>query len=63
MLFGYLFKCLHVSRAGKALAGWKPTQEVVTASLDVLAKEDQERLEKLTGELFHFGPRELQKDG
>lgn len=55
LLFGYLFKGSHFARAGKALAGWKPTQEVVTASLDAI-KDDgaRMRLDKMTDELFAF---------
>jgi hypothetical protein len=57
MLFSYLTKGLHVARAGKALAGWKATQEVVTASLDAIDQGARNRLDNMTKILFDFGPK------
>jgi len=63
MLFDCLFKALHTIRAGKALAGWKPTQGVVTARLDVLPPEAREMVHKLIHELFLWCPDMMQQGG
>ena len=63
MLFGYIFKCLHVSRAGKALAGWKPTQDVEVPTLEVLPDEAHTQINKITKALFLWAPKPLQDKG
>jgi hypothetical protein len=60
-VFGYVTKRLHVSRAGKGLAGWNPRQAVAAPSLSALPPDAQEAVDQLAFQLFLWAPSEMTK--